>query len=473
VKLVERRDIIPISIMNNTDALLLFQKKLDESESRQDLEELANLLEYMPLAIVQAAAYIQQKRERYSIRRYIDAFKKSEQQQTGLLKHEAGELRRDEDAKNSIITTWQISFDDIREKWPMSADLLSLMSYFDRQGIPEAVLKVQSWEEKLQDTIIERNDSGGDNGKEKDEDVENNGVSEISSDDRFEDALDHLLSYSLVSIGQEKRTLIMHGLVQLATRKWLEMRGKQERWKAQFCTKLNLVLPNGNHENWDSCEILFPHAKSAERQRPEGRSVQDWAQILRKAAWYAWAKGDYVEAERMCKKSVGALREALDGEEVETSYSLGMLALIYSYQGQWTEAEKMEVQVMETRKRVLGDEHPDTLTSMANLASTYRNQGRWIEAEKIEVQVMETSRRVLGDEHPDTLTSMNNLAFTMKEQGRNEGAIQLMAECVQLRERVLGPGHPHALSSSAALAGWCHTGSSEELLILGDRTTGR
>jgi hypothetical protein len=85
----------------------------------------------------------------------------------------------------------------------------------------------------------------------------------------------------------------MHGLVQLATRKWLEMEGTHERWKGQFCTKLDAVLPSGDHENWSLCEILFPHVKSAERQRPEEQSMRDWAQLLRKSAWYAWAKGDY------------------------------------------------------------------------------------------------------------------------------------------------------------------------------------
>jgi hypothetical protein len=60
-----------------------------------------------------------------------------------LLGYGAGHLRRDEEAKSSIITTWQISFDDIRKKWSLSADLLSLMGIFDREGIPEAVLKIE------------------------------------------------------------------------------------------------------------------------------------------------------------------------------------------------------------------------------------------------------------------------------------------------------------------------------------------
>src|SRR5882757_8679738 len=100
----------------------------------------------------------------------------------------------------------------------------------------------------------------------------------------------------------------MHSLVQLATRKWLTMHKEGEKWKALFSRKLNAVFPNGQHENWGWCEVLFPHGKSAERQRPaEVQSVRQWAQILRKAAWYVLARGDYGEAKRMCEKSVEAL----------------------------------------------------------------------------------------------------------------------------------------------------------------------
>jgi tetratricopeptide (TPR) repeat protein len=424
-----------------------------KSANDRDLEELARILEFMPLAIVQAAAYIQQKGVRYSVRRYIEAFQKNEKQQTSLLNYEAGHLRRDPEAKNSIIITWQISFDEIREKWPSSADLLSLMSYFDRQGIPEDVLKVQLREEEIRDSTKQNDDGVRDDENDEKEDNEDDGASEISSDSMFEAAVERLRSYSFVSTGADGRTFEMHGLVQLATRKWLKVHGEDEKWKAQFCMKLNVVFPTGDHENWSLCETLFPHAKSAERQRPmENTSVREWAQILRKAGWYAWARGDYGEAERMCEKSAGALRKALGREDVETSYSLGMLASTYRNQGRWTEAEKMEVQVMETTKRVLGEEHPSTLTSMANLASTYSNQGRWTEAEQMEVQVMETTKRVLGEEHPSTLTSMANLASTYWNQGRWTEAEQMDVQVMETRKRVLGEEHPDTLTSMANLA---------------------
>lgn len=149
----------------------------------------------------------------------------------------SGHLRRDADAKNSIMITWQISFDDIRNKWPASADLLSLMSYFDRQGIPEDVLKVQLQEQLC--NLPTQQDSGvRDDEKDENEDIEDDSASEISGGDVFEEAVGRLQSYLFVSIGQDGRTFEMHGLVQLATPNWLEMHGEHQRLKSQFSQKL-------------------------------------------------------------------------------------------------------------------------------------------------------------------------------------------------------------------------------------------
>ena len=449
-KLVEPRDMITVEPMAKADAVTLLQKKLEAVGEKNDLEyleELASVLEYMPLALVQAAAYIHQRGPRYSVQHYIAEFQRSDKRKTSLLNYEGGHLRRDPDAKNSIIVTWQISFTYIRERWPSSADLLALMSFFDRQGIPKEMLIVPTW-------------AAGDMDEDQEHrpDTQQDYTSDGSSDDaadRLDEDIDRLRNYSFVSAGVDEQTFEMHGLVQLATQKWLAMQHEDERWRGEFCQRLNAVFPTGDYENWWQCKRLFPHAKAAERQRPRGDlRLREWSRILRNAGWYARARGNYIEAERMCKKSAQQLQQSSDKDDPHTLSSMANLASTYWNQGRWVEAEKMQVEMMETRRRVLGEEHPDTLTSMANLASTYSNQGRWTEAEKMEVEVMETCRRVLGEEHPDTLTSMANLAFTTQGQGRNQEAITLISECVRLRNRRLGAKHPSTLNASAALAEW-------------------
>jgi hypothetical protein len=167
-KLAEPPDVILVDPMAKIDAVALLKKKLDATDINSDLEELASMLEYMPLAIVQAAAYIQQKRSRcrYSVRQYIEEFRRSDKRKTSLLNYEAGHLRRDPEAKNSIIITWQISFNYIREQWPSSADLLALMSFFDRQGISKEALTVRTLEEEAGN-----GDTDSDGIKDEDEDI--------------------------------------------------------------------------------------------------------------------------------------------------------------------------------------------------------------------------------------------------------------------------------------------------------------
>ncbi|KUJ10972.1 uncharacterized protein LY89DRAFT_739942, partial [Mollisia scopiformis] len=336
LKLVEQRDIIAIKAMDKTDALTLFENKLGGHYDGENIAELAKELEFMPLAIVQAAAYISQMAPRYSVHQYLQDFLKSYRKRTSLLEVEGGQLRRDENANNSIIVAWQISFNHIYKIRQSAADLLSLMSFFDRQGIPEALLR-------------KRSEQDGD------EDMDEDDTSQSTVDDGFDDDVWTLRDYSFISVNANGKTFEMHGLVQLATRKWLEAHEQMERWKHQFIKNLDAQLTTGEYENWERCQALFPHAQSAVLQKPkEQDSLLDWASVLYKAAWYAGEVGKGVEAENMA------------------------------------------VNVMKVRKKILGDEHLDTLKGMAMVGSVYRLNGRWDDAEQLDVQVMETSKTKLG-----------------------------------------------------------------------------
>ncbi|PQE28655.1 hypothetical protein CJF32_00011397 [Rutstroemia sp. NJR-2017a WRK4] len=497
LKLVfEQRDIITVEPMDRADALVLFENKLGRHDDNDDTAELVAALEFMPLAIVQAATYIFQRAPRYSVRDYLQGFQKSDRKKASLLNYEGEQLRRDWEAKNSIIITWQISFDYIRETRPSAADLLSLMSFFDRQGIPEALLRSREEQRNSQQDEKESNDDNhADITNYSDDDEDSSSQSTVN--DSFEEDILVLRNYSFISINTDSATFEMHRLVQLATRKWLEAHKQQERWKQQFIRNLNAELPTGDYENWVRCQALFPHAQSALAQKPEEQdALRDWASILYKAARYAENMGKGTEAEEMSVQAMKVRKKILGREHNDTLDSITMLGLAYklrgkwdtaeelqvqvietrkkklgadhpstltsihnlawtfSNQGRWEAAEELQVQVMETRKKKLGADHPDTLTSMANLAWTFSNQGRWEAAEELQVQVMETRKKKLGADHPDTLTSMNNLAFTWKETNRAAQAIALMEECIQSQKCVLGLDHPDTLSSCSTLAVW-------------------
>ncbi|KAF2473130.1 TPR-like protein [Lindgomyces ingoldianus] len=436
LKLVEENNLITVEPMDRGQALGLLEKKLGDQMDNDRAAELGAALEYMPLAIVQAAAYIKERALRCSVQQYIEKLKQGDKAKTSLLNYDGGHLRRDWEAENSILLTWQISFDYIHATKRSAADLLSLMSFFDRQRIPEILLRSRNG------TATRDESSRADGEKNEGTDSEDS-MSEASVHDRFEDDILTLRNYSFISLTADTTTFEMHSLVQLATRKWLEGQGQLKRWRQQYITHLCREFPTGNYKNWTQCQALFPHAKLALVQKPEGEeSLKEWALLI----------GSASDAEKMSIKSMKVRRRLLGTEQGETLNSMTMVALACKLGGRLEKAEELEVQVMETRKRVLREEHPDTLTSMANLASTYRNQGRLKEAEELEVQVMEISLKVLGEEHPSTLTGMANLASTYRDQGRWKEAEELQAKELEVCSRVLGEEHPDTLISMASLA---------------------
>ncbi|KAK8071290.1 hypothetical protein PG997_011493 [Apiospora hydei] len=485
-KLAESRNTITVDPMNQAEAITLAKEKLGKPDRQGDIEAIESLvdtLEYMPLAIVQATAYISQKAPRCSVRQYLEKFTQSDRKRATLLDYEAGQLRRDGEAKNSIIITWQISFDHIRQTRPSAADLLSLMSFCDRQGIPESLLRASDEKEGATSRPAQYRRSPalgglGSDQESSDEDVELD--SSIDDEDEFETDVSSLRDYSFISAVGDGKTFEMHSLVQLATKRWLEAEGQQEKWKSEFIHRLDVQLPTGAYENWATCRALLPHTVSAAAQRPKDEaSSKDWLRSFIKlhGIFGSWGegmkrrrwprmrrsselrylggrkkKGHWEAAEKLFMEVMETRKQKLGPDHPSTLTSMANLASTYRNQGRWEAAEKLEVEVMETRKQKLGPDHPSTLTSMANLASTYRNQGRWEAAEKLEVEVMETRKQKLGPDYPDTLTSMANLASTYRNQGRWEAAEKLEVEVMETSKQKLGPDHPSTLTSMANLA---------------------
>ncbi|PQE31720.1 hypothetical protein CJF32_00001045 [Rutstroemia sp. NJR-2017a WRK4] len=452
LKLVEQRDIITVDPMGEVGALGLLEKKLGRCNESNDAIELVTALEFMPLAIVQAAAYICQRAPRYSVQDYLRDFQKSDRKRMSLLNFEGERLRRDWEAKNSIIITWQISFDHIRNIRPSAADLLSLMSFFDRQGIPEALL--QSREDQAnsqQDREKSNDDDHAHLAGFADDDDDSSSQSTI--DDRFEKDILALRDYSFISIAADRTTFTMHRLVQLATRKWLEAHKQLERWNKQFIKNLDAEFPTGIYENWKKCRTLFPHALSALAQQPkEQDALRDWASMLYKASWYASEIGKGTEAEEMSVRAMNVRKKILGQEHNDTLKSIAMVSLAYNFRGQWDAAEELQVQVMEISKKKLGADHPHTLLRIGNLASIYRNQGRWNAAEELQVQVMEISKKKLGLDHRHTLISIGNLALIYEEQGRWDAAEELEVQAMEITKQTLGADHPDTLISMNSLA---------------------
>jgi tetratricopeptide (TPR) repeat protein len=416
-------DIIKVKPMDQSHALALLYKKLPGNLDKTDAIELVQTLDYMPLAITQAAAYINQTAPRITISKYLRNLCGSDKDRATLLEKDVGDARRDGTASSSIIATWQISFEHIRKERPPAARLLSLMSLFDRQGIPETLLQ-HSYQED----------------------------GDIEAD--FEDDISTLASYSLITMNTEGNEFEMHRLVQFSTKKWLELYNELENWKEKYIKIMDKAFPVERYENWTTCQQLFPHAEMILLYWPMNEDyLARWASILSNAARYSESQGSYEQAGEMNRRALKGCEKALGKEHPDTLMSLNNLAVVLRSQGKYEQAEKMNRQALEGYKKALGKEHPYTLTSLANLAWVLNFQGKYEQAEEMNRRALKGYEKALGKEHPDTLMSLSNLAVVLNFQGKYEQVEEMNRRALEGREKALGKEHPDTLTSLSNLAG--------------------
>jgi hypothetical protein len=254
-------DIWEVLTMDKVQSLQLLRNKLQDASSVESAAELVHALHYMPLAITQAAAYIN-RRAHMTIKGYLREFNESSKKKESLLNWETSDLRRDVIASNSVVTTRQMSFERIREERPSAADFLSLMSTFNPQEIPEPVLRRRG---QVAATV----------GNEEDPNNE------------FEADVDLLQAYSLVRAMPDLNVCEMHPLGQFCTRMWLSSSGVAEKWKSEFLELMTREFPAARYEDWVVCQQLFPHIEPLFDSKPSTDStLEAWGQILTTAAWY-------------------------------------------------------------------------------------------------------------------------------------------------------------------------------------------
>lgn len=400
----EHGDIVQVEPMGEEEALALFQTRVSVNESSQaDAKTLIYALERIPLAITHAAAYIKTRASTTTVSTYLKLFRESELNQVRLLsKKEWKDVRRDYSIRHAVIATWQISFAQIQETDPSAADLLALMSMFDKKGIPTWLLK--------------------------------NNTSQLD----FDDALAPLLSFSLVRTEVEKQTLGMHRLVQVSMRAWLKVEEQLSKWTKESIRTLSMAFPSGDYETWANCKVLLPHLKEIISHTTEDK--EDWlnqAKSALSAGWYLYLRGEYKAAEGLVRMSVGTREEVLGPEHPDTLTSVSQLGSVLKSQGKYEETEVIYRRALTGYKKMLKSEYPDILINVSQLGSVLKRQSKYKETEAIHRRALTEREKMLKSEYPDTLINVSQLESILKRQNKYKETKVIYRRALTEREKVL------------------------------------
>ncbi|KAF2115891.1 hypothetical protein BDV96DRAFT_646065 [Lophiotrema nucula] len=444
-------DIIPVSAMDETEAVALLNTRFPSSSQPPiaDSKELVRELDYMPLAITQAASYVNKRSPRTTVRKYIEELRRGEVEAGLLLGVEHFDLARGSSKRaNSIASTWHISYTYIQRTRPTAARLLAHMSLFERSGIPEDLCKGRyegnpEWLPPMPVKPIWKRRPKRHRRKKSEQ---------ICVNEEFEEDLLILTSFFLIQTSASGDKFSMHSLVRTTTRTWLLAAGQFKWWQYQYITLIGDKFPWPDSNNLEQCDKLLPHLSTAMRYEPsDEQPLRAWSGLMFFFVEYLRLRGMYTSAESVGRKTLEIIKNSSGQEHSRTLSCMHQLASTLRHLKQYEASEDLARQVYEARKTTLGPEHADTITSLALLESALWSQGKLEASEDLARQVYEARKTTLGPEHADTITSLDILASALRSQGKPE-AVELWQQSLDLKETAFGtdalPTMLHFLSAS-------------------------
>jgi Tetratricopeptide repeat len=302
------------------------------SENSSVVAEVLERLDRLPLAVSQAAFYMQETKTSFKV--YLTKLH-NEKRRWRLLAAAGPSRHRQEDVPNSVMRTWHITMDYLRHENPLVHRIFHVIVYFNNQDIPLPLIKAAGMTRVADGTPTSIKDGKED---ERDE-CQNSEEDSEYEDDCILIAATRLAQFSCLQVraGQgESCSYDLHKLVQKATRYAVRHDVKSGNPLQTPTIALEILLersPSGHYETWDQSTRLLSHALT----------VCEWEELV--------------------------------SQKLKSSKLLSRVSTHLFLQGRSGEAEKIVVNVLQLRKEVLGEKHHDTIQSMASLAATYHQQG--------------------------------------------------------------------------------------------------
>ncbi|MCJ1473826.1 hypothetical protein MMC13_002478 [Lambiella insularis] len=427
--LVQPQHIIHVHSMKPQDASTLLRSQLARIVTQRgdaevhkvtwqekELQKLAEKLDYIPLALLQAAAFIRQNS--FSVPDYLKVLDDNESELTKLLEHELGSEHERDDMAKAVMSTWKAAIDEIHVHCPAAVEIISLIAFYDVQHIPKSLLR--QFHNNMQYT---------------------------------DEALRILIEYSFITASTSTESFEMHRLVQLAMRKRLAVSNVEKEWAVKALSLLSQHFPDGKYESWDMCALLCPHAlKVIQNTLYSTSEALSLGSLQSKLSWYFAQRGSYKQAELHNRRALelmvpifGVNREHICTIKFQRIVILQKLNIL-------EEAEDLAQEVWKERRETLGVRHKETLRSLALLCVIYQEQGRYVEGEKSLRKINKSLEETVEANDLTLLAPKYRLGFILLYLGRYDEALKWLRDAAILHETHLGPRHPQTLKINYGLA---------------------
>ncbi|KAL6820704.1 hypothetical protein V8C40DRAFT_251126 [Trichoderma camerunense] len=449
--LVAVRRAINVPKMTPNEAKELFDSVRNNRVGNDEGRHVAALLdelEWLPLAISQAAAYM--RRTLTTVEEYVSKLKDGKKRWR-ILKQSQSDRHRRQEVSNSILETWDISMKYLQVENKTAYQILHIHAYLDNQNIPIELVK--------QAALYSDDSNGIDHIVETHSD-DSSSVSD-SDDDKVTEAIARLCDFSFLNIQVAQdgnRAYKMHKLVQEAMRWGLSREERKDEATYFLVAALGITYklfprpPYEEREVWNQCEKYITHTQQAcEWAAPCGDDEKAVEPLSRLAVYLSWRNRWRVSG-IMAQRAYELNKRIRGDRHLNTIVSMERLASIYSQLGRLKEAEVMQIEVHRQLREILGDKDPRTIIIEVELALTYRGFKRYKRAEEMMVRSLALLQKILGTTHLDTMRTMSALSMTYYALGKNKEAEEMMMKLLTLQQNTIGYKHHFTINTMANIS---------------------
>jgi tetratricopeptide (TPR) repeat protein len=335
----------------------------------------------------------------------------------------------------TLYSTWQISYDRVRQQNQLSAQVLCLWAYFDNQDLWFGLLESGASQELPWIQQLTRNELV------------------------FHSTMRVLCDYGLVEVNCSgsgelaPRGYSIHSCIHSWASSVLNQHWDRNLTRlALNCTAS--CMPNKDAAKWWLIQRrLLKHAARCSYFVFNDLVPENGLHLALHGLGDFYAdQGKLADAEAMYKRALVRREEELGSEDMSTLKTVHKLGVVYRNMGRQAEAKQMYERALAGRERALGTEHIATLYIVSSLSILERDLGNFNVSEQMYNRALTGFVKTLGPDHTSTLYTVNSMGILYRKQGKFVEAERLARWALKGREKAMGPEHTSTLDTVESLA---------------------
>jgi len=419
---------VDADVFDRADSIALLTRRVPQIDpSVADL--IASLLGDLPLALEQAAAYLDRTRMPPG-----DYFRLLEDRIEDMLSR--GQVVGH---SQTIATLWDVSLERLASESSVAVDMLNLVSLLGPDPVPLSLFTGDARLPDISDALQRA----------------------LTDQVEFAHTVGTLVGYCLGR--REIDGISVHRLTQATLRSRMS-HADQHHYLRILMRLLSVALPEVSNlqrkpDLWPRWRQLLPHIIAVvDHPVLDGSSdLGAYSDLLDGAGSFYQVLGQPAEARRLLRRAVDAAERERGADDWDVGSIRGRLALVLGELGLHAEALSLHEQVLAStealcrrstrrkpwRRREGGPQNDSRLaTPLSNLALTWWDLGRPDRALPLLERALAIDEHSNGPDAPDVGSSMNAVAIMLQELGRAEQARPLLERALTITETAYGPDHP-------------------------------